>query len=215
MSVTDNITLTLRKDAGRLGFLSPSRLNDVARVWSERIGIRSTSPRQQVVALSGGISRKSLARLLHGRGYPPARRHSGIDVASKAQLCEIIDRLAAGDPSRIPPGILMISSYLPELLGICDRIAIVQGGSAPSPQQCTEHADVKPPDRQAHHEILAAYHCTRSITGLVGIFLLFAVFGPGFSSSGNLETIAADRHRQVRRPRDDPHYHFRAASISL
>jgi ribose transport system ATP-binding protein len=147
MSVADNITLTLRKDSGRFGFLSPSRLNDVARVWSERIGIRSTSPRQQVGALSGGNQQKvALARLLHEDVDillldEPTR---GIDVASKAQLYEIIDRLAAGDPSRdVPPkGILMISSYLPELLGICDRIAIMHRGRlgpAHPAHQCTEH----------------------------------------------------------------------------
>ncbi len=147
MTIADNITLTLRKDAGRLGLLSPSRLDNVARTWIERIGIRSSGPRQLVSALSGGNQQKvALARLLHEDVDillldEPTR---GIDVASKAQLYDIINRLAAGDPSQnIPPkAILMVSSYLPELLGVCDRIAIMHRGrlgSSHPVHQCTEH----------------------------------------------------------------------------
>ena len=135
MTIADNITLTLRKDVGRFGLLSPSRLDNVARTWIERIGIRSAGPRQLVGALSGGNQQKvALARLLHEDVDillldEPTR---GIDVASKAQLYELINRLAAGDPSQhtTPKAILMISSYLPELLGVCDRIAIMHRGAA-------------------------------------------------------------------------------------
>lgn len=147
MSIADNITMTLRKDVGRFGLLKPSRLDTVARDWSEQMGIRTTGPRQHVGALSGGNQQKvALARLLHEDVDillldEPTR---GIDVASKAQIYRIIDRLAAGDPAqRIPPkAVLMISSYLPELLGVCDRIAIMHRGrlgQAHPVHQCTEH----------------------------------------------------------------------------
>jgi ribose transport system ATP-binding protein len=147
MTIADNITLTLRKDVGPFGLLSPSRLDNVARTWIERIGIRSAGPRQQVSALSGGNQQKvALARLLHEDVDillldEPTR---GIDVASKAQFYDIINRLAAGDPSQsvAPKAILMISSYLPELLGVCDRIAIMHRGRLGPLHPvhlCTEH----------------------------------------------------------------------------
>jgi ribose transport system ATP-binding protein len=54
----------------------------------------------------------------------------GIDVGSKAQIYQLIDDLAAGDSAtgRKPKAILMISSYLPELLGTCDEIAVMTRG---------------------------------------------------------------------------------------
>jgi ribose transport system ATP-binding protein len=47
----------------------------------------------------------------------------GIDVASKAQIYALIDRLAVSGKA-----ILMVSSHLPELLGVCDRIAVMRRG---------------------------------------------------------------------------------------
>ena len=54
----------------------------------------------------------------------------GIDVASKAQIYGIIDALVAvhQPEGRAPRAILLVSSYLPELLGLCDRIAVVRRG---------------------------------------------------------------------------------------
>jgi ribose transport system ATP-binding protein len=54
----------------------------------------------------------------------------GIDVGSKAQIYRLIDELAAGDPQRgrPPKAVLMVSSYLPELLGVCDEIAVMSRG---------------------------------------------------------------------------------------
>jgi ribose transport system ATP-binding protein len=147
MSIASNITMTLRKDVGRLGILSPSHLDAVARKWIDTIGIRTTGPRQPAGSLSGGNQQKvAIARLLHEDVDillldEPTR---GIDVASKAQIYEIINRLATGDPAQgiLPKAILMISSYLPELLGVCDRIAIMHRGHlgpAHPAEQCTEH----------------------------------------------------------------------------
>ena len=64
----------------------------------------------------------------------------GIDVASKAQIYELIDELVSGGPKgrhRVAGGrpfqgrekaVLLVSSYLPELLGVCDRIAVMSRG---------------------------------------------------------------------------------------
>ena len=84
-------------------------------------------------ALSGGNQQKiAIARLLHANVDillldEPTR---GIDVGSKAQIYKLIDELASGDPKqgREPKAILLISSYLPELLGVCDEIAVMDRG---------------------------------------------------------------------------------------
>ena len=83
--------------------------------------------------LSGGNQQKvALARLLYHDVDvllldEPTR---GIDVGSKAEVYRLIDQLAAGDSAHggAAKGILMISSYLPELLGACDRIAVMCRG---------------------------------------------------------------------------------------
>jgi ribose transport system ATP-binding protein len=96
--------------------------------------------------ISGGNQQKiALARLLeHDVDVlildEPTR---GIDVAAKAKIYQIIDELAAdrdakGDPRR---AILMSSGYLPELLGICDRIAVMTRGHLGPARQAGEWSE--------------------------------------------------------------------------
>ncbi len=62
----------------------------------------------------------------------------GIDVGSKAQIYTLIDRLAASGKA-----VLLVSSYLPELLGVADRIAVMRRGElgeARPAQELDEHA---------------------------------------------------------------------------
>jgi ribose transport system ATP-binding protein len=81
---------------------------------------------QPVGDLSGGNQQKvALARLLYHDADvllldEPTR---GIDVGSKAQIYRVIDDLACRGK-----GVLMVSNYLPELLGVCDRIAVMCRG---------------------------------------------------------------------------------------
>src|SRR2546421_8291503 len=97
-----------------------------AQTWIERLGIRCRNPFQKLRDLSGGNQQKvALARLLHHDVDvllldEPTR---GIDVGSKAEIYRIIDQLASSGKA-----ILMVSSYLPELLGVCDRIAVMHRG---------------------------------------------------------------------------------------
>jgi ribose transport system ATP-binding protein len=96
-----------------------------------RLGVRASGPAQPVEELSGGNQQKiAFARLLHEDVDllildEPTR---GIDVASKAHLYELIDRLVSPADHELPKAVLMVSSYLPELLGLCDRIAVMQRG---------------------------------------------------------------------------------------
>jgi ribose transport system ATP-binding protein len=88
--------------------------------------VRAQSPRQPVRALSGGNQQKvAIGRLLHQDAEillldEPTR---GIDIGSKAEIYEIIARQADAGCA-----VLVVSSYLPELFGLCDRIAVMCRG---------------------------------------------------------------------------------------
>jgi ribose transport system ATP-binding protein len=131
LSVADNLTLPALRGLGPGPLVVPSRQERAAHRWVERLGIRCTSPRQAVRALSGGNQQKvALARLLHADVDvllldEPTR---GIDVGAKAEIYRLIDELARGERTRASRGVLIVSSYLPELLGVCDRIAVMRRG---------------------------------------------------------------------------------------
>lgn len=128
LSIADNLTLSRLTGLGPAGLLWPSRQQRAAQKWIERLQIRCRQPQQPVRELSGGNQQKvALARLLHHDVDvllldEPTR---GIDVASKSEIYQLIDALATATP---PCAILMVSSYLPELLGVCDRIAVMHRG---------------------------------------------------------------------------------------
>ena len=129
MGVADNLTLSCLENLGPAGFVLPSKQERQAQHWIERLGIRCRDARQSVSELSGGNQQKvALARLLHHDVDvllldEPTR---GIDVASKAEIYRLIDDLACR--SQPPKAILMVSSYIPELLEVCDRIAVMCRG---------------------------------------------------------------------------------------
>jgi ribose transport system ATP-binding protein len=130
LSVADNLTLSSLRDLGPAGTVTPGRQLAAARRWIERLGIRCRSADQPTVELSGGNQQKvALARLLHHDVDvlvldEPTR---GIDVASKAEIYALVDALVAGREGR-QRAVLMVSSYLPELLGLCDRVAVMHRG---------------------------------------------------------------------------------------
>jgi ribose transport system ATP-binding protein len=125
-SLADNLTLSLFSPYTRFGFLLVNRHKRAAREWVEKMKIKARSPLQAVLELSGGNQQKvALARLLHQDAGillldEPTR---GIDIVSKSQIYEWMGRLAARGKS-----ILFVSSYFPELLGVCDRIAVFHRG---------------------------------------------------------------------------------------
>ncbi len=147
LSIADNITLPRLAGLGPVGTVTPSGQARASQPWIKKLTIRSRTARQPVQSLSGGNQQKvALARLLHA-GVDvllldePTR---GIDVGSKADIYQLIDTLAKGDPheGQAPRAILMISSYLPELLGVCDRIAVMRRGElgpARPVEELTEH----------------------------------------------------------------------------
>jgi len=131
LSLADNVTLSSLSRCGPFGLVLPARQHEASRRWVNRLSVRCEGPGQPVESLSGGNQQKvALARLLqHDVDVllldEPTR---GIDVVSKAQIYEIIDQLASGTDDRAPKAVLMVSSYLPELLGVCDRVAVMCRG---------------------------------------------------------------------------------------
>ncbi len=143
LSVADNLTLTYLRGLGPAGLVRPRHQDRHAAHWIHRLGIRCRGPRQRVRELSGGNQQKvAFGRLLYHDVDvllldEPTR---GIDVGSKAEIYQLIDALATGDPSRNrrPRAVLMVSSYLPELLGVCDRVAVMDRGVLRPPRPTSE-----------------------------------------------------------------------------
>jgi ribose transport system ATP-binding protein len=125
-SIADNLTYSRLGPYSTLGWLNLRRRHAAARDWLARLAVRCAGPEQPVGELSGGNQQKvALARLLHQEADvllldEPTR---GVDVGSKAEIYRLIGELAAQGK-----GVLFVSSYLPELLGVCDRLAVMSRG---------------------------------------------------------------------------------------
>ncbi len=134
LSVTQNITMS--KLTGWGPFATSKGQQSSARTFIERLSIRCRDPEQPVSELSGGNQQKvALARLLHHDVDimlldEPTR---GIDVRSRLDVHRCVDELA-----RRGKAILLISSYLPELLSLCDRVAVMCRGKLGEPRPVSE-----------------------------------------------------------------------------
>jgi ribose transport system ATP-binding protein len=127
MTVAENITLAnLRAVSRRAGFIDFRAEAGTARHYIDALGIRTPGPHQPARLLSGGNQQKVViskwlfrqARLMIFD--EPTR---GIDVGAKYAIYELMDRLAADGI-----GVILISSELPEILGLTDRVAVFHEG---------------------------------------------------------------------------------------
>jgi ribose transport system ATP-binding protein len=126
MSIGHNMTFSALGKYRKRGLLNLKAETRDARHWINKLQIKCAGPQQLAGNLSGGNQQKiCLARLLHHNSDilfldEPTR---GIDVGSKAEIYRLIHELAAEGKA-----IVMISSYLPELLGVCDRVGVMYRG---------------------------------------------------------------------------------------
>lgn len=126
LSVQTNITLSIPKKVSRFGIVSSSKGRELTARLIHDLGIKVESPDQKINQLSGGNQQKvALARLLGAEALvslldEPTR---GIDVGSKVEIYRLIDALA-----REGKGVVMVSSYLPELFGMCDSLYVMARG---------------------------------------------------------------------------------------
>ncbi len=125
-SIADNLTYSRLRPYSRLGWLNVRQRRVAVLHWLRKLGVRCSGPEQAVGALSGGNQQKvAVGRLLHQEADillldEPTR---GVDVGSKAEIYRLIGELASQGKA-----VLFVSSYLPELLGVCDSLAVMAGG---------------------------------------------------------------------------------------
>lgn len=128
LSLADNLWLPCLSRHASRGFLSKRQLEEDAGQWLNRIGVKFRDAGQAIAELSGGNQQKvAMARLLAAECDvllldEPTR---GIDVGAKAEIYKVIDELAHTQNKAV----LIVSSYLPELLGLADRVATVANGN--------------------------------------------------------------------------------------
>ena len=126
LSVCENIALPNLPRLTRAGFISLRRERASAQRWVTELRIKTPSVAERVVRLSGGTQQKVvLARWLAADAQllvmdEPTR---GVDVGAKVEIYELMNQLTAAGA-----GILMISSELPEVLGMSDRIYVMRRG---------------------------------------------------------------------------------------
>ncbi|MEV1167832.1 sugar ABC transporter ATP-binding protein [Nonomuraea sp. NPDC049784] len=126
-SVTANITLGSLPGFARFGWIDRKRERNEAKRLSEMLDIRPPDPERPIRTLSGGNQQKAvLARwLLGGRKLllldEPTR---GVDVGARAELYAVIRDLAERGI-----GVLLVSSEVPEVLGLADRVLVLREGS--------------------------------------------------------------------------------------
>ncbi|CAN5844764.1 sugar ABC transporter ATP-binding protein [soil metagenome] len=125
-SVLENASLAILRRLSRFRFVRRRMEREVVAGFVDRLRVRTPSLEQEVGKLSGGNQQKVvLARWLAARPRllildEPTR---GIDVGAKAEIYRLVDTLAEEGL-----GIMFISSELPEILGMCDRIYVMQSG---------------------------------------------------------------------------------------
>ncbi len=125
-SIAENITLSTLPSLAKWGMVHSKTLNDAAGVWIDRLSVKLDTLTDRTDSLSGGNQQKvALARLLQEDAdiYLLDEPTRGVDVGSKVEIFRLIGDLAAQGKA-----IVIISSYFPELLGICDTIAVMHRG---------------------------------------------------------------------------------------
>ncbi|MFZ3385694.1 MAG: sugar ABC transporter ATP-binding protein [Candidatus Hydromicrobium sp.] len=127
MTIPQNITLPSLKRFNKFGFLRHGDERKIARDYIENLGIHTPKLDQKVEFLSGGNQQKvALAKWLCSQSKilildEPTR---GIDVGAKIEVYRLINEL-----SKCGVGIILLSSELPEVLNMSDRILVMSDGS--------------------------------------------------------------------------------------
>ncbi|AZS38477.1 Ribose import ATP-binding protein RbsA [Microbacterium lemovicicum] len=144
-TIQDNIAVANISEVSTMGIVSASRISVITQRGMKDLQIKARGPRQPVSELSGGNQQKVvLAKMLARRPKvllmdEPTR---GIDVGTKAEIYRLIRQLAEGGTA-----VIAVSSELPELIGMSDRILIMHEGRVSG----------EVPAEGADEEVLLAY----------------------------------------------------------
>jgi len=151
-SVARNSTMAIRKSLSKFGMLFSPAENRSSREWSSRLEVKTAALDTEAGTLSGGNQQKVVLAKWLARNPSvliidePTR---GIDVGTKAEVHRLLSQLAGKGLA-----VLMISSELPEVLGMADRVLVVREGRIT--------ADIPRADATAESVMLAATYTAPS-----------------------------------------------------
>jgi rhamnose transport system ATP-binding protein len=149
-SVAQNTTMAIRDRLANAGIITSASENSAARIWASRLEVKTNALSTPAGTLSGGNQQKVvLGKWLATEPQvliidEPTR---GIDVGTKAEVHRLLSELAGRGM-----GILMISSELPEVLGMADRILVMREGRIT--------AEIQRADATSENVMFAATHAT-------------------------------------------------------
>ncbi|WP_246687372.1 sugar ABC transporter ATP-binding protein [Mesorhizobium sp. B3-1-7] len=131
MSVRENISLPILRRLTSFGRIRGSADRSLSALYVKQFSISPPDGERRINLLSGGNQQKAvIAKWLAAKPAvlmldEPTR---GVDVGAKAEIHHIIGQLVADGMA-----VVMISSELPEILGVCDRVVVMRDGRASSP----------------------------------------------------------------------------------
>jgi len=131
MVVRENVSLPVLKSMSRFGRIRMRADRRLAAKYARDLSIMPPDPERKVSLLSGGNQQKAvIAKWLSAKPAvlildEPTR---GVDVGAKAEIHRIIGELVASGMA-----VVMISSEMPEVMGVCDRVVVMRDGLASAP----------------------------------------------------------------------------------
>ena len=126
LSIEDNTVISSLRKYLKGAFLSSSKMTSATKEEMRRLRVKAPNEKTKIRTLSGGNQQKvifSRWMLTSPTVLLLDEPTRGIDVLAKYEIYEIIGELAASGK-----GVIMVSSEMPELLGVCDRILVMSGG---------------------------------------------------------------------------------------
>jgi rhamnose transport system ATP-binding protein len=139
LSIAENITLPSLRRTARHGFLRAAEEFTLARKYAERLDVRAASLSQPVGTLSGGNQQKVVVGkwlATHPKVLILDEPTKGVDIGSKAAIHAFMGELAADGLA-----VIMVSSEIPEILGMSDRVLVMREGRMAG---LFDHAELSP-----------------------------------------------------------------------
>jgi len=149
-SVAHNVTLSIRRQLARFGLITTGMENRAAKEWASRLEVKTHALDTVAATLSGGNQQKVvLAKWLatDPRVLIIDEPTRGIDVGTKSEVHRLLSELAGRGMA-----VLMISSELPEVLGMADRVLVMREGRIT--------ADIPREQATSENVMFAATHAT-------------------------------------------------------
>ncbi len=140
-SVRDNLTVSILSKLRRMGLINRTRENQITNDSIRELNVKTPDMHKNIAELSGGNQQK----VILGRSLATNPKilildepTKGIDVGAKSEIYKLVCKLA-----KQGIGIIVISSELPEVMGICDRILVMNKGTVSGELQKEEFTEEK------------------------------------------------------------------------